>query len=221
MLFSGKMAKIECQNCHPRRHGRINTDNSPKIRKLTKKLTRNTSETHHNLLNLQRQKLKRHQMEFNEVILNRHSVRRFADKPVDRALVDQLIAVAQTAPSSKNCKSSGFMVVEDPDTIKALSQMRTSGCAFMDKAPVVIVVLGDSELSDMWVENSSISATFLQLAATANGLGSCWVQVRGRDRSKDGSVPGTAEDYVRQLLGVRDGMSILCLIALGYEAPAE
>ena len=42
-------------------------------------------------------------MEFNEVILNRHSVRRFADKPVDRALVDQLIAVAQTAPSSKNC----------------------------------------------------------------------------------------------------------------------
>lgn len=160
-------------------------------------------------------------MEFNEVILNRHSVRRFADKPVDRALVDQLIAVAQTAPSSKNCKSSAFMVVEDPDTIKALSQMRTSGCAFMDKAPVVIVVLGDSELSDMWVENSSISATFLQLAATANGLGSCWVQVRGRERSKDGSVPGTAEDYVRQLLGVRDGMSILCLLALGYEAPAE
>ena len=57
-------------------------------------------------------------MEFNEVILNRHSVRRFADKPVDRAIVDQLIAVAQTAPSSKNCKSSGFMVVEDPDTIR-------------------------------------------------------------------------------------------------------
>lgn len=160
-------------------------------------------------------------MEFNEVILNRHSVRRFADKPVDRALVDQLIAVAQTAPSSKNCKSSGFMVVEDPDTIQALSQMRTSGCAFMDKAPVVIVVLGDSELSDMWVENSSISATFLQLAATANGLGSCWVQVRGRKRSKDGSIPGTAEDYVRQLLGVRDGMSILCLLAIGYEATAE
>ena len=160
-------------------------------------------------------------MEFNDVILKRHSVRHYTDQPVERELIDQLIAVAQTAPSSKNCKSSAFMVIDDPDTIRALSQMRTSGCAFMDKAPVVIVVLGDSELSDMWVENSSISATFLQLAATANGLGSCWVQVRGRERSKDGSVPGTAEEYVKQLLGIVDGMSVLCLIALGYEAPAE
>ena len=80
-------------------------------------------------------------------------------------------------------------------------------------------MLGNSAETDMWVENSSISATFLQLAATANGLGSCWVQVRGRERSKDGSVPGTAEEYVKQLLGIVPGMSVLCLIALGYEAP--
>lgn len=160
-------------------------------------------------------------MEFNDVILKRHSVRHYTGQPVEREIIDQLIAVAQTAPSSKNCKSSAFMVIDDPDTIQALSQMRTSGCKFMEKAPAVIVVLGNSTETDMWVENSSISATFLQLAATANGLGSCWVQVRGRERSKDGSVPGTAEEYVKQLLGIIDGMSVLCLVALGYEAPAE
>lgn len=156
-------------------------------------------------------------MEFNEVILNRHSVRHFTDEPVDRALIDQLIAVAQTAPSSKNCKSSAFMVIDEPDTIEAISQMRTSGSAFAKEAKAVVVVLGDSSATDMWVENSSISATFLQLAATANGLGSCWIQVRGRDRSKDGSVPGTAEGYLRELLGIVDTMSVLCVIALGYE----
>ena len=142
-------------------------------------------------------------MEFNDVILKRHSVRHYTDQPVERELIDQLIAVAQTAPSSKNCKSSAFMVIDDPDTIQALSQMRTSGCKFMETAPAVIVVLGNSTDTDMWVENSSISATFLQLAATANGLGSCWVQVRGRERSKDGSVPGTAED--RYLSGAAGG----------------
>ena len=158
-------------------------------------------------------------MEFNEVILKRHSVRHYTGQPVEREIIDRLIAVARTAPSSKNCKSSDFMVIDNPDTIHALSQMRTSGSKFMEKAPAVIVVLGNSAETDMWVENSSISATFLQLAATANGLGSCWVQVRGRERSKDGSVPGTAEEYVKQLLGIVPGMSVLCLIALGYEAP--
>lgn len=158
-------------------------------------------------------------MEFTEVINTRHSVRSYSDQPVSRELVDTIISLARTAPSSKNCKSTGYMVIEDKDTLEAISHMRTSGATFVKDAPYAIVVLGDSSATDMWVENSSISATFVQLAATAFGLGSCWVQVRGRNRSYDGTVPGTAEDYIRELLGIKDGISVLCVISLGY--PAE
>lgn len=156
-------------------------------------------------------------MEFLEVIQKRHSVRKFTGQPVDREIIDTIIDIAQSAPSSKNTKSSAFMVIEDPDTLKALSEMRDRGSAFMAGAAAAIVVMGDSSKADLWVENASISATFIQLAATALDLGSCWVHVNGRPRSKEDASLGNAEDYVKELLGIKDGYRVLCVVALGYE----
>lgn len=156
-------------------------------------------------------------MEFLEVIQKRHSVRKFTDQPVGREIIDTIIDIAQSAPSSKNTKSSAFMVIEDPDTLKALSEMRDRGSAFMAGAAAAIVVMGDASKTDLWVENASISATFIQLAATAMDLGSCWVHVNGRPRSKEDASLGNAEDYVKELLGIKDGYRVLCVVALGYE----
>ena len=43
-------------------------------------------------------------MEFFEVLARRHSVRKFADKPVDKDMVDRLIEAAGTAPSLKTAR---------------------------------------------------------------------------------------------------------------------
>lgn len=158
-------------------------------------------------------------MEFTDVINSRRSVRTFSEKPVERPVLDALAAAAETAPSSRNCKSSAFLIIEDKDTIAALSEMRDSGSAFMKGAAAAIIVAGDSDKTDLWRENCSISATYIQLAATDLGLGSCWVHVSGRPRSKSDESKGDAEAYVKELLGIRDGMRVLCVIALGY--PAE
>ena len=160
-------------------------------------------------------------MDFLEVIEKRHSVRRFTDEPVNRELLDAVIGIAQTAPSSKNCHSSAFMVVEDKDTLHALSEMRDRGSAFLKDAPAAIVVMGDRSKTDIWVENAAISATFIQLSATALDLGSCWVHVRERLRSKGDPSKGTAEEYLRGLLGIREEFGILCVIAIGHEAQPE
>ena len=157
-------------------------------------------------------------MEFSEVINKRHSVRRYTEQAVDRELLDLMVSIAETAPSSKNSRSSAFMIIEDKSVIEALSETRTSGSAFVKDAPAVIVVLGDADKSDMWVENCCISATFLQLAATAMDLGSCWVQVNGRPRDKKNPDAGSADAYVRELLGLRDNLHVECLVAVGYEA---
>ena len=160
-------------------------------------------------------------MEFIEVIQKRHSVRKFADRPVERELIDAVIDIARTAPSSRNSHSTAFMVVEDKDTLSAIAEMRDHGSAFVKGAAAAIVVMGDTSKTDIWVENASISATFIQLAATAMDLGSCWVHVRDRQRSKDDPSKGTAEEYLRSLLGILPEYSVLCVIALGYEAAPE
>lgn len=159
-------------------------------------------------------------MDFFEVIAERHSVRKYSDRPVEKDLLDRMISVAETAPSSKNTKSSAFMVIQEKDTIAAVSEMRDRGSAFVKDAPAVIVVLGDETKTDLWVDNCAISATFLQLAATALGLGSCWVHVNGRPRISDNPSAGNAEDYLRNLLGIRDGMRVLCVVAVGYPVEA-
>lgn len=156
-------------------------------------------------------------MDYKEILACRHSVRRFTDQEVDRALIDEMIAEAMTAPSSRNSRSTGFMVVEDKATLEAISQMRESGSAFACGAAAAIVVLGDASKTDLWLDNAAISTTFLMLSAVDKGLGSCWIHVNGRPRSKTDASKGMAEDYLRELLGVKDNMRILCVLALGYE----
>jgi len=157
-------------------------------------------------------------MEFKDVLAARHSVRRFDARPVDRALIEGIIAEAGLAPSSKNSRSSGFVIVDDRKTLEALSGMREYGSAFLKDAPAAIVVTGDPSKTDLWVDNAAISATYIMLSATDRGLGSCWVHVNGRTRNKHDAENGYAEDYVRTLLGIGEPLRILCVIALGYGA---
>ena len=155
-------------------------------------------------------------MDFLEVIEKRHSVRKYSDKPVDKEILDAIIRVAQTAPSSRNSKSSAFMIVEDKDTLKALSQMRDYGASPLRSAQAGIVVMGDTSKTDLWVDNCAISATFIQLAVTAMDLVSCWVHCHSRPRVKAVPDGEMAEDYVRELLGIKDGYRPYCVIAIGY-----
>lgn len=158
-------------------------------------------------------------MDFLEVIEKRHSVRKYSDKPVDRELLDAIVNLAQTAPSSRNSHSSSFVIVEDRDTLDALSQMRDSGSALISGAQAAIIVLGDTSKTDLWVDNCAISATFVQLAVTSMDLASCWVHINGRPRFKAEPEGQGAVEYVTELLGIKDGFVPYCCIAIGY--PSE
>ena len=109
-------------------------------------------------------------MDFLEVVEKRKSVRKYSDRPVERELLDAIVRVAQTAPSSRNSKSSAFLIVEDRDMLDALSQMRDYGSGLLAGAQAAIVVMGDETKTDLWVDNCAISATFIQLAVTAMDL---------------------------------------------------
>ena len=155
-------------------------------------------------------------MDFLEVIEKRKSVRKYADRPVEREVLEAIVKVAQTAPSSRNSKSSAFMIIEDRDTIDALSLMRDYGASPLKSAQAAIVVMGDTSKTDLWVDNCAISATFIQLAVTAMDLVSCWIHVNDRPRLKDLPEGERADDYVSALRGIKDGLHPYCIVAIGY-----
>jgi len=156
-------------------------------------------------------------MDYKEVIAARHSVRKFTAQKIERETIEEMIEDALLAPSSRNSKSSGFMIIEDQSLLEAMSQMRDYGSALLSGAAAAIVVLGDTLKTDLWIENASISATYLMLSAANMGIGSCWVHVNGRLRCKAEPEKGDAESYLRELLGIKDNMRPLCVIALGKE----
>lgn len=155
-------------------------------------------------------------MDFLEVIEKRHSVRKYSDRVVEREVLETIVKVAQTAPSSRNSKSSAFMIIEDKDTLEALSQMRDYGASPLKSAQAGILVLGDPSKTDLWVDNCAISATFVQLAVTAMDLVSCWIHINGRLCLKDVPEGRKSDDYVSELLGIKDGLHPYCVVAIGY-----
>ncbi len=149
---------------------------------------------------------------FMKQIETRRSIRKFTDQPIDKKTIDQLIEAALRAPSSRDFRPWRFIVVNDRALLTQLADAKPHGAAFLKHAPLAIVVCGDTDASDVWVEDCAIASTFVHLAAHDLGLGSCWIQIRKRDRSPE----KTADAYIKDLLHLPDNMSVESIIAIGY-----
>jgi len=158
---------------------------------------------------------------FFSLIQNRRSIRKFTKQPVEEGKIDKLLEAALRAPSSRSINPWEFIVVSDSDLLEKLSESKPHGSTFLKNAPLGIVVLADSEKSDVWVEDASIACIFIQLAAEFMGLGSCWIQIRKRMYSQS----KTAEAYISELLNIPKNLCVEAIIAVGYpdekKAPHE
>lgn len=146
------------------------------------------------------------------ILKNRRSIRKFKDEKIDTKIVEKVLKAGLLAPSSKNKKPVEYIVVEDKETILELKKCKNKGAEALNTAPCTIVVIGDSDLSDVWIEDASVAATYIQLAAEDAGLGSVWIQMRRRFNEN-----GDAEDEVRKLLNIPGKYGVLAIIALGYK----
>ena len=61
-----------------------------------------------------------------DLLINRRSIRKYTDEPVDPDHVRLILEAALMAPTSKNARSWQFVVVEDKDTLQALGQCKPS-----------------------------------------------------------------------------------------------
>lgn len=153
-------------------------------------------------------------MNFQELATTRRSYRKFEDKEIDDATLNQILTAALKAPTSKNCTSWEFIVVKDQARREALAKCKPAGAAFVATAPVTIVVLADTTKTDVWIEDCSIAATFIQLAAEDLNIGTCWAQVRLRESNSEGE---NADQYIHKLLNIPDNYAVECLISLGHK----
>ena len=151
---------------------------------------------------------------FKDLAQLRRSHRKFTDEEIDSESVKLILRAALMSPTSKGQRAWQFVVVDDKLNIEKLSDAKDMGGQFLKGAPLCIAVLGDPMQNDCWVEDGSIAAISMQYQAEELGVGSCWVQMRGRGLS-DGT---SADTVIRGILNIPDNYSVLCVLAFGHKA---
>ena len=153
-------------------------------------------------------------MDFKDLVQQRRSHRKFTAEEIDGEDVKMILRAGLMSPTSKGQRAWQFVVVDNKADLEKLSDAKDLGGAFIKDAAMAIVVLGDPMQNDCWVEDGSIAAITMQYQAEELGIGSCWVQMRGRGLS-DGT---TADMVIQGILGIPENLSCLCGLALGRKA---
>lgn len=148
----------------------------------------------------------------------RRSTRQFTDENLTAEQVQAIMEAALRAPSSRNRHTTQFVLVEDREVLKQMSFMRAHGVNFLKDAPLAVVVLGSPMECELWKEDATLAAAFMQLEAESLGLGSCWAQVHQKvtENGQDSA------EYIRRILHIPYQLEVLCIIAIGHKvADAE
>jgi len=148
-----------------------------------------------------------------EVIRKRRSIRSYLADDVEKEKLRGILRAAMFSPSSRGGRAWEFIVVRNKATKSALSEA-TPYAFFVKDAPAAIIVCYDIDSGRRFKEDASICAEHIHLEAVNQGLGSCFVQVADAEGSH-----GSAEEYVKGLLGVPDRCRVQCIMPIGY--PAE
>ena len=118
-------------------------------------------------------------MDFMETVKNRYSCKKFDGRPVPQDKLDAILEAGRLAPTAKNLQEQHIYVAQTPQALAKIDGV--TPCRY--GASTVLVVAFDrnnvftypGEQRDSGVEDASIVATHLMLAAAAVGIDSCWI----------------------------------------------
>jgi nitroreductase len=160
-----------------------------------------------------------------ETILGRRSVRSFAPRKVEPAVLKTLLEAAVWAPTALHKEPWGFVIVQNKDILKNISDLakplfieelkkfgtredvlkHTDGNLFYDAGTLIIIcgkTNGHLPVADCWM-----AAENMILAAWAMNLGSCVVA---------SALPAMNLPEVKSTLGIPTGFVAVAPVIIGY-----
>ena len=148
-------------------------------------------------------------MEFKEVVRNRYSCKKFSDRQVSSDQLSAILEAGRLAPTAKNLQEQHVYVLQSEEALARIDA--ATPCRY--GAPTVLVVAFDRNnvftypggKRDSGVEDATIVATHMILAAADEGVDSCWINFLD---------PGK----LAIALGLPENEEVLMVLDLGYAA---
>jgi nitroreductase len=139
-------------------------------------------------------------MELYEAITIRKSIRAYESRKIPKDVLMRILEAGRAAPSANNAQPWHFIIVKSAEKRAVLAKRMFT--RFLVESPLVLVGCGESE-KRFHIVDVSIAMQQMVLAATAEGLGTCWI--------------GDFDDeVVRDLLKIPKKFDVVCLLAMGY-----
>ena len=149
-------------------------------------------------------------MDVLDAVKNRRSIRTYLDKPIEEERLIRVLEAGRLSPSAANFQPWDFVLVQDAAAKARLSSAYTR--AWFIKAPVIIVVCATpakgwrrSDGEEFWKIDAAIAMQSMVLAATAEGLGTCWIGAFDEEKAK-------------AALNIPQGVRVVAMTPLGYAA---
>ncbi len=148
-------------------------------------------------------------MDFNEVIAKRESIRSYdPSKPVDINILKRILEAGRIAPSASNYQPWEFWLISSPEMLAKVKPCYSR--QWINDAPHLLVVTGDTEHAweradgyNSLQTDLAIALHQMVLAATNEGVGSCW-------------VTNFNPSILRSALGLKESVKVFGITPLGY-----
>ena len=149
-------------------------------------------------------------MDIYEIIEKRKSIRNYSSKKIEEEKLERILNAGRKAPSAKNIQPWKFVVTRKneikEDLIKACK-----GQKFIGEADVIIAVCVDEseayqhqgDYMTSFAVDGTIALEHMILAATREGLGTCWIGAFN-------------ESEVKKVLNIPDPFRVIGLTPGGY-----
>ena len=148
-------------------------------------------------------------MEFKEVVKNRYSCKKYSDCQVEADKLNAILEAGRLAPTAKNLQEQHVYVLQSREALAKIDAV--TPCRY--GAPTVLVVAFDKNnvftypggKRDSGVEDATIVATHMILAAADQGVDSCWINFLDPEK-------------LAETLGLPENEEVLMVMDLGYAA---
>ncbi len=149
-------------------------------------------------------------MDFMKLVQDRYSCKQFDGQKVAREQLAQILEAGRLAPTAKNLQEQRVYVVESEEALAKIDQ--ATPCRYGASTVLAVafnknnVFVYPGEQRDSGIEDATIVATHMLLAAKAVGVDSCWINYFN-------------PEVLEKALGLPEDEEVLMLLDLGY--PAE
>lgn len=149
-------------------------------------------------------------MTFDQIIRERFSCKRFdTTRQISDEQLNAILEAGRVAPTAKNLQEQHIYVVQSEEMLQKIET--ATPCRY--GAPTCIIVAFDTEnvytypnsTRDSGIEDATIVATHMILAATAQGVNSCWINCLD-------------PKAMSEVIGLPANEKILMMLDLGFAA---